>query len=108
MTATLRLIKDDLERVKREGRRKAGDTWSQPANSGWMEGLTYTEKVKMCLARALIMNPEVMVLQRPLHHYDADTAITMEKLLRKHVEERAWCCRRSSAYTADREPPSSP
>ncbi|CAE7197734.1 ssuB [Symbiodinium natans] len=88
MTATLKLIEEDLARVEREGRRKAGDTWSRPADSAWMESLTYTEKVKMCLARALIMNPEVMVLQRPLHHYDAATAITMEKLLRAHVVER--------------------
>jgi ABC-type uncharacterized transport system fused permease/ATPase subunit len=32
----------------------------------WHESLTYSEKVKIHLARALIMNPEVLVLQRPL------------------------------------------
>lgn len=37
----------------------------------WLDGLTYTEKVKLHLSRALIMNPEVIVLQRPLHHYDS-------------------------------------
>lgn len=45
--------------------------WSKPQDSGsWLDGLTYTEKVKLHLSRALIMNPEVIVLQRPLHHYD--------------------------------------
>ena len=88
MKATLRLVEEDLVRVEREGRRKAGDAWSRPTDNSWMESVTYTEKVKLCLARALIMNPEVMVLQRPLHHYNATTAVAMLKLLRAHVEER--------------------
>ena len=38
----------------------------QDDNESWSETLTYSEKVKIHLARALIMNPEVLVLQRPL------------------------------------------
>ncbi|OLQ00893.1 Aliphatic sulfonates import ATP-binding protein SsuB 2 [Symbiodinium microadriaticum] len=88
MQATLKLIEEDLDRVAREGRRAAGDTWNRPPDNKWMDGITYTEKVKINLARAMIMNPEVMVAQRPLHHYDAKTAVQMTKLLRAHVEER--------------------
>jgi len=88
MQATLKLIEEDLDRVTREGRRAAGDTWNRPPDNKWMDGITYTEKVKINLARAMIMNPEVMVAQRPLHHYDAKTAVQMTKLLRAHVEER--------------------
>jgi len=35
----------------------------------WLHELTYSDKVKVHLVRAFLMNPEVMVLQRPLHHF---------------------------------------
>ena len=43
---------------------------------------------------AVARNPEVMVAQRPLHHYDAKTAVQMTKLLRvtwrRGLEFRVW------------------
>eukprot|EP00928_Gymnodinium_smaydae_P006106 TRINITY_DN12127_c0_g2_i4.p1 TRINITY_DN12127_c0_g2~~TRINITY_DN12127_c0_g2_i4.p1 ORF type:complete len:235 (-),score=26.38 TRINITY_DN12127_c0_g2_i4:24-728(-) len=57
----------------------------------WHERLTYTEKVMMHLARAFIMNPEVMVLQRPLHHFNRDIGAFMLKIHKEHVDNRGLC-----------------
>lgn len=55
---------------------------------GWLTQLTYTERVKIHLARALIMNPEVLVLQRPLHHYDTATRMAVLDVLKLNVSNR--------------------
>merc|ERR1711924_581334 len=52
---------------------------------------TYTERVKIHLARAFIMNPEVMALQRPLYHFAKNTAEEMLKLIKKYVDNRGLC-----------------
>eukprot|EP00434_Breviolum_minutum_P000523 symbB.v1.2.000450.t1/scaffold32.1/size405148/23 len=83
MKATLRLIEPHLEPMKTSD----VDLDTRDDNS-WLENLTYTEKVKLHLARALLMNPEVLVLQRPLHHYDANTAKMVLGLLQAHVRDR--------------------
>lgn len=65
---------------------------SQDGGGTWHEELTYSEKVKIHLARALIMNPEVMVLQRPLHHYDnamAQKVLQAMALKRRAVESKS-------------------
>eukprot|EP00747_Dinoflagellata_sp_TGD_P069484 gnl/TRDRNA2_/TRDRNA2_156148_c1_seq1.p1 gnl/TRDRNA2_/TRDRNA2_156148_c1~~gnl/TRDRNA2_/TRDRNA2_156148_c1_seq1.p1 ORF type:complete len:291 (+),score=31.83 gnl/TRDRNA2_/TRDRNA2_156148_c1_seq1:2-874(+) len=54
----------------------------------WRLQLTYTDRAKMHLARALIMNPEVLVLQRPLHHYDRPAAKLIFEVIKKHVQLR--------------------
>lgn len=63
----------------------------------WQDKLSYTEKVKLHLARALIMNPEVMVLQRPLHHFDADTGMRIFHLLKHHTHNRGLLLPESSS-----------
>lgn len=90
MKATLSLIEEDLLRHA-----KGADGEESPKNSNtyeeagtWLDGLTYTEKVKLHLSRALIMNPEVIVLQRPLHHYDYNTSKLVMDVLKAHVRER--------------------
>mmetsp|Transcript_18913 Transcript_18913/g.33329 ORF Transcript_18913/g.33329 Transcript_18913/m.33329 type:complete len:812 (-) Transcript_18913:326-2761(-) len=57
----------------------------------WFEELTYTDKVKICLARAFIMNPEVLVLHRPFHHYDAVSATQVMQSVSKHHKNRGLC-----------------
>lgn len=57
-------------------------------DASWMPLLTYTSKVKIHLARALIPNPEVLVLQRPLHHYDVRTRMEVLQQLKSHVRNR--------------------
>eukprot|EP00913_Durusdinium_trenchii_P003383 g3132.t1 len=50
--------------------------------------LTYTEKVKVSLARALIMNPHLLVLHRPFHHFDLGTADDVLNVIQIHHENR--------------------
>eukprot|EP00747_Dinoflagellata_sp_TGD_P069108 gnl/TRDRNA2_/TRDRNA2_155993_c0_seq2.p1 gnl/TRDRNA2_/TRDRNA2_155993_c0~~gnl/TRDRNA2_/TRDRNA2_155993_c0_seq2.p1 ORF type:complete len:279 (-),score=28.13 gnl/TRDRNA2_/TRDRNA2_155993_c0_seq2:13-849(-) len=64
-------------------------SWSRHANR-WQEQLSYTEKAKVHLARALIMNPEVLVLQRPLHHYNHETATKIWRVLSTHISNRGF------------------
>lgn len=54
----------------------------------WLGQLTYTEKVKLHLARAFLMNPEVMVLQRPLYHFSQQAQETVLQMLREHVDKK--------------------
>jgi len=61
---------------------------SQECDGLWQHELTYTEKVKIHLARAFLMNAEVMVLQRPLHHFSAHESATILQMLREHVDNR--------------------
>merc|ERR1712224_1050995 len=50
---------------------------------------SYTEKAKLHLARAFLMNPEVMVLERPLMHFNPDWGVSMIlDLFRTHVCNR--------------------
>lgn len=58
------------------------------AHAAWADTLRHTEKVGLHLARALIANPEVMVLQRFLHYYDFETGKVIFKVLRQHIAQR--------------------
>uniref|UniRef100_A0A7S2KED4 ABC transporter domain-containing protein n=1 Tax=Zooxanthella nutricula TaxID=1333877 RepID=A0A7S2KED4_9DINO len=57
----------------------------------WQERLSFTEQVKLCLARALLMNPEVLVLHRPFHNYDAPAQKLVARVLRDHMANRGLC-----------------
>merc|ERR1712232_789658 len=54
----------------------------------WQRRLSYTDRVRIHLARSLIMNPEVMVLQRPLMHFEPPEQQCVLNVLRKHVQNR--------------------
>eukprot|EP00928_Gymnodinium_smaydae_P087507 TRINITY_DN71762_c0_g1_i1.p1 TRINITY_DN71762_c0_g1~~TRINITY_DN71762_c0_g1_i1.p1 ORF type:complete len:872 (+),score=144.38 TRINITY_DN71762_c0_g1_i1:79-2694(+) len=58
----------------------------EDADNGWQKTLSYTDLVKLHLARAFIMNPEVMVLQRPLSHFDPDQQSVFMDVVRQHVQ----------------------
>lgn len=90
MKATLSLIEEDLLRHAKgaEGEESPKNSSTYEDAGTWLDGLTYTEKVKLHLSRALIMNPEVIVLQRPLHHYDYKTSKLVMDVLKAHVRER--------------------
>eukprot|EP00930_Biecheleria_cincta_P057486 TRINITY_DN43419_c0_g1_i1.p1 TRINITY_DN43419_c0_g1~~TRINITY_DN43419_c0_g1_i1.p1 ORF type:complete len:406 (+),score=61.28 TRINITY_DN43419_c0_g1_i1:117-1220(+) len=66
----------------------SNDKKEQPSLPTWQRELTYTEKVKLHFARAFLMNPEVMVLQRPCHHFAAGESHRILKLLRDHTDSR--------------------
>jgi len=57
-------------------------------SSAWQDQLTYSMKMKLHLARALISSAEVLVLQRPLHHYSKEGGMAVLKVLREHVVNR--------------------
>jgi len=54
----------------------------------WANDLSYSEKCKLHVARALIMNPEVMVMQRPLYHYGVRDSKKILQAIRDHVDCR--------------------
>eukprot|EP00747_Dinoflagellata_sp_TGD_P106455 gnl/TRDRNA2_/TRDRNA2_169855_c4_seq6.p1 gnl/TRDRNA2_/TRDRNA2_169855_c4~~gnl/TRDRNA2_/TRDRNA2_169855_c4_seq6.p1 ORF type:complete len:168 (-),score=30.90 gnl/TRDRNA2_/TRDRNA2_169855_c4_seq6:109-573(-) len=56
----------------------------------WSDSLSYTERAKIHLSRALIMNPEVLALQRPLSHYDENTAIEVFAAIQEHISGRGY------------------
>merc|ERR1712130_391745 len=85
MTTTIGMTKDHLARHPRQplglptpkyldhlGERKFTVPAKVPdeLDEFWMKRMTSTELQLIHLARALIMNPEVMVLQRPLLKFD--------------------------------------
>lgn len=98
MPVTLKLIEKDIKDLEKSDTRKDGDPEEdgeeadedQPEDDSWQEKLSSTEKAKMHLARALIMNPEVMVLHRPLFHYDPPVAEVIMTCLKEHVENRGF------------------
>jgi len=60
----------------------------EPPDSAWIRTLNYSERAKLHLARAFIMNPEVMVLQRPLSHFNQQDQDNVLSLLKEHVRNR--------------------
>jgi len=64
----------------------------------WFEKLTHTEMFKVHLARALIMNPEVIVYHRPLSHFSTEKSKLMLGALREHVDNRGLVLPGESRY----------
>jgi len=64
---------------------------SAPHMGRWQEKLAYAEKAKLHLARAMIVNPEVLVLQRPLVHYDDAASLAVMGVIREYVSNRGLC-----------------
>merc|ERR1712107_576224 len=54
----------------------------------WAESLSYTSVVKINLARAFIANADMLVLQRPFHHYDEGTSRKVSDIIRRHLDNR--------------------
>jgi len=57
----------------------------------WFDKLNYTEKAKLHLARGLIMNPELMIMHRPLYHFDDAMGKKLMKLIKQHHNNRGLC-----------------
>lgn len=57
-------------------------------SGAWLTMLTASEKSKIQLARALVANPEVLVLQRPFIHYNDNAGRNVMKALKRHVKDR--------------------
>lgn len=88
-----------------EGLAKKGDNACKEASSesskgegeeeiqaeDWGKKLNYVEIAKIHLARALIVNPEVLILQRPLIHFDDEEADRVRKVVFQHIRNRGLC-----------------
>lgn len=61
------------------------------AELNWQEQLTYTERAKLHLVRALVVNPEVLVLDRALYHYHDDMVDDILTVLRQFVADKGYC-----------------
>jgi ABC-type multidrug transport system fused ATPase/permease subunit len=54
----------------------------------WNENLSLTQKTSLHLARALIANPDVLMIHKPLLVFDSVTATAVMKCLRRFVDDR--------------------
>lgn len=59
-----------------------------PKVIAWLEMLSHSTRVKLHIARALIANPNVMILQSPLQSFNEEIADQVLDLLRLHVGSR--------------------
>eukprot|EP00747_Dinoflagellata_sp_TGD_P106450 gnl/TRDRNA2_/TRDRNA2_169855_c4_seq1.p1 gnl/TRDRNA2_/TRDRNA2_169855_c4~~gnl/TRDRNA2_/TRDRNA2_169855_c4_seq1.p1 ORF type:complete len:343 (-),score=51.29 gnl/TRDRNA2_/TRDRNA2_169855_c4_seq1:109-1137(-) len=104
MSKSLDFIRDDLKKLGRASELQSDVSDEKLAEEGeeeeevedeeeasiWQDVLSHAERAKMHLARALIMNPEVLALQRPLSHYDENTAIEVFAAIQEHISGRGY------------------
>lgn len=60
------------------------------SEENWQEALTYTDRAKVHLARSLIVDPELLVLQRPLYHYHAHTAHSIISVFKEFTTQKGY------------------
>lgn len=66
-----------------------GSLESKPAGGvPWHEVLCQTEKMKICLARALIANPEVLILHKPFRCFGELTKANVMRAILEHIQNR--------------------
>merc|ERR1719247_2129467 len=56
----------------------------------WELAFSHSQKIKLHVARALIADPEVMLLDRTLQGLNEETAQVMVNILRNHVTDRVF------------------
>jgi len=54
----------------------------------WLSHLSHSDYPRVSLARALIMNPECLVLHKPAMSFDTNEGKNVLSLVRRHVDER--------------------
>jgi len=57
----------------------------------WPHTMTHSCLMRLHLARALIANPDVMVLERTTQHFNRDFVVEILELFRQHINERGLC-----------------
>lgn len=83
----MRLPLKMLGKELRLGMHKPGNRHKITSSAYWKK-LSYTDTAMVHLARALIANPEVLVVHRPARHFDARTGELIMRLLREFVNNR--------------------
>jgi len=96
MPKALAFLQQDIEEMEKlEGQEEQAVSESETDENenvvAWQDVLSYAERAKMHLARAFIANPEVLVLQRPLIHYNEKEAKEMLGLIVRHTKEKGLC-----------------
>jgi len=89
MSETLALL-DDYLQIGEPAESEDANLGVKEDASRDIECLPHTETAKMQIARALIMNPEVLIMQGPLAHFHDQTAVDMWKVLFYHVRNRGY------------------
>lgn len=74
-----------------------GHGFGKGAGDLWSSELTNSEKSKISLVRALIVNPEVLILQRPTSLYDDEEKPKVWACLMEHVNNRGYFVPRAGA-----------
>eukprot|EP00928_Gymnodinium_smaydae_P004512 TRINITY_DN11529_c0_g6_i1.p1 TRINITY_DN11529_c0_g6~~TRINITY_DN11529_c0_g6_i1.p1 ORF type:complete len:1170 (+),score=263.40 TRINITY_DN11529_c0_g6_i1:1319-4828(+) len=59
-------------------------------HSAWCSTMSASELQKLHLARALVVNSEVLVLHRPLDKYDDKTALCVLGAIQEHIQTRGY------------------
>jgi ABC-type multidrug transport system fused ATPase/permease subunit len=108
MDEALEMCATDLSARKREcghasaAEEEAEEEEPQQKGSNPLDKLRQSQKANIHIARALIMNPEVMVLHRPFMHYpkagDDDTSELIREILRQHRDNRGFQMNPDDAY----------
>ncbi|CAJ1328439.1 unnamed protein product [Effrenium voratum] len=72
--------------MPKDGTQRAADVYKR--FKGWRSSLSFQERAKLHLARALIMNPEILILEKPLMNLDDKESETVMAVLREFVSNR--------------------
>jgi len=88
MWKTLEIVNRDLEAIQAGGGEEASEKVDL---DGWHIKFNAVEKAKIHLARALIVNPEILVLQRPFGHYGQHMTELVMASLKEHVDNKGVC-----------------
>jgi len=81
-----RILESELKKSLHEE-----DRHEEDSDGNWRTILNQAERSYVHLARALIMNPDLLVMNHPLKHFGINDAGLIGKVLRDHVHNRGLC-----------------
>merc|ERR1711959_234496 len=94
MTAFQAQVEQELRDMTKldEGGQEQGGDGEEKLGLKWQDATAYTDKVKISLARAFVVNPEVLVLHRPLQAlYNNTRDSLVMTAITAHVKQRGLC-----------------
>eukprot|EP00929_Paragymnodinium_shiwhaense_P104597 TRINITY_DN6916_c0_g1_i2.p1 TRINITY_DN6916_c0_g1~~TRINITY_DN6916_c0_g1_i2.p1 ORF type:complete len:907 (-),score=214.76 TRINITY_DN6916_c0_g1_i2:75-2795(-) len=56
--------------------------------TSWHSRLSHTGLARMALLRAMVMNPEVLIMHKPFVNFNDSEVVDFSKMLKQHVEEK--------------------
>lgn len=79
-----------VEQLSRQVEEEYGGERGSEDSASWMNSLTMADVNLLGIARAVVMNPEVMVLHKPLMLFQKETKAQVADMLREHVANRGF------------------